>query len=339
MEIDVGEIRPRKKSMANIIITGGLGFIGAHLVKQFIKSGHPTEAIHIVDTQRHFLPYKNRNQFEPMRIKQRFSLISAVHLYSTDTRHAFEMEDLIVEKRPKTIVHLAALPLANISNEVSQEASSTILTSTLNLLEILKRHSPETHFIYASSSMVYGSFNSPLVDENHPKEPINMYGAVKLAGEILVKAFCNKNRIPFSIVRPSAVYGPTDVNRRVVQAFFDDARLKKKITVNGRDSILDFTYVDDIASGLYLCCIDDKSKGEIFNITSGDPRSLGELAEYFMKRFGKIEVEYFGHEKDVPLRGGLDNSRIMSLLGYAPKFSLDRGLSRYIEEEMSWTNE
>ena len=185
--------------------------------------------------------------------------------------------------------------------------------------------------------MIYGSFKSSIIDENHPKEPINMYGAVKLAGEILVKAFCNKNNIPFSIVRPSAVYGPTDVNRRVVQAFFDDARLKNKITVNGRNSILDFTYVDDIANGFYLCCVNDKSKGEIFNITSCDPKSLGELAEYFIKKFSKLNVEYLKHDADVPLRGGLDNGRIKSLLGYKPYYSLENGLSSYIEEEMSWT--
>ena len=74
-----------------------------------------------------------RNEFVTSRMVRRMALIGECNLYSIDTRHAFEMEDLIRKVKPKTIVHLAAPPLANISNEISQETSSTIISSTLNI--------------------------------------------------------------------------------------------------------------------------------------------------------------------------------------------------------------
>ena len=320
----------------DIMITGGLGLIGTHLTRQLLQSGISEKSVHIIDTERNFLPHNLRNEFVTNRMVRRMALIGKCNLYSIDTRHAFEMEDLIRNVKPKTIVHLAALPLANISNEISQEASSTIISSTLNILEIVKRHSPETHIIYASSSMVYGNFSTPVIDETHELEPMSMYGAVKLAGEVLLKSFCKKNDIPFTIVRPSAVYGPTDVNRRVVQAFFDDCRLKNEIQVNGRNSVLDFTYVEDIAKGFRLCCSEEKAKNETFNITSCDPKSLGELANIYKELFPKVEVTYGEHEVGVPVRGGLNNERAKNIIGYFPDFDLNRGLSKYIAEELSW---
>lgn len=318
------------------MITGGLGLIGTHLTRQLLQTGIDEDSIHIVDTERNFLPYNQRNNFVSGRMTKRLELIEGCNLHSIDTRHAFEMEDLISKFQPKTIVHLAALPLANISNEISQEAASTIISSTLNILEIVKRHSPETHVVYASSSMVYGNFSAPIIDETHALEPLSMYGAVKLAGEILLKSFCKRNDIAYTIVRPSAVYGPTDVNRRVVQAFFDDCRLKNDIKVNGKNSVLDFTYVEDIAKGFRLCCNNENAKNDTFNITSCDPKSLGELANIYKEIFPDITITYGDHEAGVPIRGGLNNDRAKEILGYSPEYDLNSGVRRYIEEELSW---
>ena len=202
--------------MKRVLITGGLGLIGSHLAKQFMESGE--YQVHLVDIQRNFLPFTNRNNRDYARLKKRNDLISGCEVYAIDTRNSFEFGDLIRKIQPNYLIHLAALPLANISNDISEEASSTVINATLAILENMRRFSPKTKFIYASSSMVYGNFATPFIDEQHTTDPMSIYGSVKLAGEVLVKGFCLKNNLDYSIVRPSAVYGPTDVNRRVVQA-------------------------------------------------------------------------------------------------------------------------
>lgn len=318
--------------MKKLIITGGLGLIGSHLASIFVNDDVPYE-VHVVDIQRNFLPFNLRTQFDSRRLEMRQNLVTGCTVHNIDTRHAFEVGDLIRSIRPDYLIHLAALPLANISNDISEEASGTVISATLTLMELIRRFSPYTKLVFASSSMVYGNFQQPLIDEDHPTKPMSIYGAVKLAGEVLVEGFCRKNELQYCIIRPSAVYGPTDLNRRVVQAFLDDARRGLPLVINGRDSVLDFTYVDDIATGFFLGAIKDESAGEIFNVTSSDPHTIGQLAELIMDYFPTTEMIYREHERGVPKRGGLDVSRAKEKLGYIPKYTLKEGLDKYINQE------
>ncbi len=320
--------------MKRVLITGGLGLIGSHLARQFISSGG--YQVYLVDIQRNFLPFSSRNDRDYERLKKRNELISGCELYSIDTRNSFEFGDLVRKIQPNYLIHLAALPLANISNDISEEASSTVINATLAILENIRRFSPATKFIYASSSMVYGNFTKPFIDEQHATDPISIYGSVKLAGEVLVKGFCLKNDLDYSIVRPSAVYGPTDVNRRVVQAFFDDAIDGKILQVNGKNSVLDFTYVEDIANGFFLAATVEASIGHEFNITSGDPQSIGNLADNICRFFPDVQIEYNEHEQGVPIRGGLINEKASKLIGYTPEYNFEDGFSKYVQMELSW---
>ena len=115
--------------------------------------------------------------------------------------------------------------------------------------------------------MVYGDFKNKSVKENDETNPKDLYGIMKLAGENITIGLCQLFNIPFSIIRPSAVYGPTDINHRVSQIFLEKAIKKEKIVLYGKDEMLDFTYVDDIAEGIIIVAISKKSNGETFNIT------------------------------------------------------------------------
>jgi nucleoside-diphosphate-sugar epimerase len=317
----------------NVMITGGLGLIGSRLVKMFEDSSEEWDT-HVIDIQRFYLPFHDRSNRDMLRLQHRFDYVDGATLHSLDTRNSFEMGDLIRSIQPDLFIHLAALPLANISNIISEEASGTVIDATLSIIENIRRFSPKTKIIYASSSMVYGHFLSPIIDETHITNPMSIYGAVKLAGEVLVRGFCEKNDIDYSIIRPSAVYGPTDVNRRVVQAFLDDSLDRKPLQVKGADSMLDFTYVDDIAQGFYLAGISNASSGEVFNITSSDPHSIGDLAKIFQIRFPHINIEIEEHEAGVPKRGGLDTSKARKTIGFEPKFDFIAGVNNYIDREL-----
>ena len=190
--------------------------------------------------------------------------------------------------------------------------------------------------------MVYGNFINPLVTENDNTDPLNAYGSAKLCGEVLVKGFAKTFNIKSIIIRPSAVYGPTDINRRVVQNFLFCALGNQRISINDKSLVLDFTYVDDIAMG-FIKCVQYfnkmKSDYEIFNITSSDPSSLYDLFLKFKFHFPKLKNPiYKKREKYVPKRGGLDISKAKKLIGFKPQYSLEKGISKYIKIEKKIRN-
>jgi len=185
-------------------------------------------------------------------------------------------------------------------------------------------------FIYTSSSMVYGNFKEDPVKEEHSTDPINVYGTMKLGGEIVTRGLCNTYGIDHIIIRPSAVYGPTDMNRRVTQIFVENAMQGKKLIVMGKDEKLDFSYVDDVAQGFIQALLSDV-KNETFNLTGGDPKTLLEYAQLVKKYFPEVEIEVEEREKDRPLRGGLDISKARKEFNYNPKYDLESGVKEYIE--------
>lgn len=318
-----------------LLITGISGLIGSHISKQ-IKNFD----VYGVDIDRNYLRYSNKDLDQNLLLKYQTyrnkNLKNVKKIYYVDTRNQFEIFEIIKLIKPNVILHLAALPLANLSYNLTQEAYSSIFNSTYNLLECIRLINKNIRFIYTSSSMIYGNFLTEKIDENHRTEPISAYGSAKLAGEILVKGFAHSFGIKSLIVRPSAVYGPSDINQRVVQSFLHKAFLGEKIKINDKDLILDFTYVDDISQGFVKSInysLSMKEKYEILNITSGDPKSLFELYLCLKNYFPKLQYELLPREKNVPTRGALDISKSINLLNYKPKYNFESGIKKYMEIE------
>jgi nucleoside-diphosphate-sugar epimerase len=181
--------------------------------------------------------------------------------------------------------------------------------------------------------MAYGNFPASPLPENAEKDPIEIYGAMKLAGEIMVKAYSRLYGLPYVIVRPSAVYGPTDNNQRVVQALVERAVQGRPITVDNPEStFLDFTYVADIARGLCLAALSPGVVADDFNITFGQGRSLAELVETLRQHFPGLQVEVRSGVKGFrPERGTLDNTKARRVLGYEPATCLEEGVAHYVD--------
>lgn len=323
------------KNKKKILITGISGFIGSHLshiCKDFDVYG--------VDIDKNYLKYNSIDLDSSALLKyQKYrsnKLKGVKKIFNIDARNQFEIYELVRKIKPDVIVHLAALPLANLSFNLTQETFSSIFNSTYNLLESIRLINRNIKFIYTSSSMVYGNFVNFKVNEKDKTEPISIYGCAKLSGEVLVKGFAKSFNIRSIIIRPSAVYGPSDTNRRVVQNFVQNAITNQKIKINDKDLILDFTYVEDIAQG-FLKAIDYsflmKKDYETFNITSSDPRSLGDLFQEIKYHFPESKCDYLGREKNVPTRGALDISKAKELLNYKPKYKFNKGILKYINIE------
>jgi len=120
-------------------------------------------------------------------------------------------------------------------------------------------------FAYASSSMVYGDFTN-FVTEDAVCRPQGQYGIMKLAGEWLVKDYSRKSGLEYTIFRPSAVYGPLDVEDRVISKFLLTAMRGGVLKVNGVNETLDFTFVDDAADGIVAATLSDNTVNKTYNI-------------------------------------------------------------------------
>jgi nucleoside-diphosphate-sugar epimerase len=206
------------------------------------------------------------------------------------------------------------------------------LIATVTLLDAVQSLRDLRRFVYTSSSMVYGDFEYAPADEDHPKAPKDVYGGTKLAGEVMVGAYGRRFGIPFTVIRPSAVYGPTDVNRRVTQIFVENALKGLPIVLhNGGVSKLDFTHVSDVSDGFVRATLSEKSVNRTYNITRGRGRSLKELAEIVAKLVPGTRFEEKPPDMLRPERDALSIARAREDLGFEPKVDLEDGMPPYVE--------
>lgn len=309
------------------LITGGAGFIGARVCRQLLELGH--QPIVYDAFVQYISPFES---FYQKFLEWRFKGIREQVIFERgDTRDKYDVHRIITKHRPNVIIHLAALPIADFSFEHPEETVSSILLGALNFLDSIKDQDFVERFVFASSSMVYGDFLEVPCPEDHPKKPKDIYGGTKLAGEVMVETYGRRFGLEYCIVRPSAVYGPTDVNRRVVQIFLEKALAGETLVLHGGDSTLDFTYVEDIASGFVLAGTHPQAANQVFNITRGQGRTLKELVDILKLYFPALETRIEPHRVYRPKRGSLSIAKAREVLGFEPRFTLEEGIGRYVE--------
>ena len=315
--------------MSKILITGGAGFIGSYVCRRLLDMGH--EVVVFDAFVQYISPLKSiLKEYTELRFQ---GIADQIDFRRGDTRDKAHLRRVIMDTRPDRILHLAALPIADLSNRHSEEALTSILEGAVNVLEVLRDVDFVDRFVYISSSMIYGDFEVIPAPEDHPKRPKDIYGGTKYAGEVMTETYSRRYEIPYSIIRPSAVYGPYDVNRRVSQIFVENALLGKPITLFGGGlQTLDFTYVEDVTEGMIKVMFHENAEGEAFNITYGRGYTLRELADILLTQCPNLEVKVV-EEEDVfrPKRGALSIEKAKKMVGYDPQISLEEGLKRYLE--------
>jgi UDP-glucose 4-epimerase len=207
--------------------------------------------------------------------------------------------------------------------------ADVMMKGLINLLESAKKHNVR-RFVYISSSMVYGDFEDQALEDDECR-PQGQYGIMKLAGEWLVKDYARKTGMEYVIIRPSAVYGPLDVEDRVVAKFMLTAMRGGTLRVNGAGETLDFTYVDDAADGIVAAATRIMARDSTYNITKSHSVSLLEAAEMIVKIVGKGSIECKDKDADFPSRGALNIDRARAMLGYNPKIDVEEGFENYYE--------
>jgi len=312
-----------------ILICGGAGFIGRMIAKEMVQKGHP---VTIYDNFSNYVPPQEGHY--PFYLQQRLKdLKNDVEIIRGDIRDKEHLTKAIKQTKPEIVINLIAIPLATASNVFFEDAIQTNLNGHINLLKAIRAVKSVERILYASSSFVYGHFQYDPADEKHPTQPIDIYGGTKLSCEILTQSFSKRFGVDYTIVRPSAVYGPTDANRRVSQIFVENVLTGKPLQLHGggKDRV-DFTYITDAAHGFTLAALSPKGKNEIFNITAGTGRSAKEFAQILDKLIpGKVKTIIKPADINRPIRGSLDITKAKKLLGYRPKYKLEQGLKEYIE--------
>ena len=306
-----------------ILVTGGLGLIGHNAVQRLEAQGH---AVFITDTRTNYglIPQAEIDYL----IKERRLKITTDRIHQIDISDRGGIDWLVRTYQPDTILHLASFPRQKVVNSNPQLGSQTMSEGLLNLLEAAKQHHVGK-FVYVSSSMVYGDFDDN-VAEDTPCYPQGQYGIMKLAGEWLIKDYARRTDMSYVIVRPSAVYGPLDVEDRVVSKFILTAMRGGVIRVNGASETLDFTYVDDAADGVASATLTNH-KNKTYNITRSRSRTLLEAAELAVKIVGRGTIAVQDKDADFPSRGALNTQAAQQDLGFAPKVDIEEGFQRYYE--------
>ena len=315
-----------------ILVTGGLGFIGHNVVARLEEQGH--EVI-IADTQSTYniVPESEVAYLMAERRKK----IHTDRIYGIDMVDRAGIHWLIRNHRPDTVVHLASFPRQKVVNADAPAGSRVMSEGLLNLLEASVTNSVG-RFVYASSSMIYGDFKdtgSDGIDESHSCQPLGQYGIMKLAGEWLVRDYTVRTGMAHTIVRPSAVYGPLDVEDRVISKFLIRAMRGQEIQVRGADELLDFTYVGDTADGIVGSALSDQSANRTYNITRGRSRTLLEAAQIAVNLSQRGTIRILDPDAAFPSRGQLNISAAQRDFGYAPTMDIEQGFRLYYE----WLND
>ena len=319
-----------------ILLIGGAGFIGHNLALHLKSLGADVTIIDSLQVN-NLLSFSstdkdlaNRSLYlNILHERQKLLVEHQIPLIVQDARNYFMLSKLVSEIAPQVVIQLAAVSHANKSNKDPYSTFDHSFRTLENALD--SSRGKVEHFIYFSSSMVYGNFREESVNEDSPCQPVGIYGALKYGGEKLVIAYNQVFDLPYTIIRPSALYGERCVSRRVGQIFIENALTTGEITLNGDGSDqLDFTYIEDLLQGVQKIIENESSKNQIFNITYGNGRSLAEMAEIVKAHFPEIEINYQPKDSLTPDRGTLNTEKARKLIGYTPKFPLEKGYEQYI---------
>lgn len=310
----------------NVLVTGGLGFIGSRVCGTFLDHGHNVVAI------------DNLTTYSTYTIEQIYAVVNRriAHYIKPKAHNAkfFHVRDDICNyanlvphfKNIDVVVHLAACPRAALVANDQISAVAT-LTTGLNNVSLLARQAG-AKLVYVSSSMVYGDFEADPQPETAMCKPRGIYAAYKRAGELLIENDWHDN---YAIIRPTAVYGAWDIGSRAINNFIAQAIDSQTITVAGQNTALDLTYVDDVAHGIYLAATTPTR--DTFNISAGHSVKLVDAA-LAVKRAtnSSSQVAVKAADHMFPQRGALDIKKAISVLGYRPSFTFDAGLRRTLHD-------
>jgi UDP-glucuronate 4-epimerase len=305
-----------------ILVTGGAGFIGSHLVEKLLAAGH---SVAILDD---FNDY-----YDPEIKRENIAGFSrAVSVHRVDLRDSGAVRTVFHGENFEAIMHLAARAGVRPSIVHPHLYYDTNVAGTLHLLEAARITGVE-RFIFASSSSVYGvSKEIPFSEELHLTQTISPYAATKIAGEFLCSTYAHLYKMRIVALRYFTVYGPRQRPDLAIHQFTRRIHAGKPIDQFGDGSTRrDYTYIDDIIQGTMAALQYDRSPFEIFNLGESETIALRDLIAAIENALGKkAKINRLPEQPgDVPLTCA-DISKARKYLGYKPQTRFAEGLPKFV---------
>ncbi len=306
-----------------LLVTGGAGFIGSHLTVRLLENKWDVVCL------------DNFDEFYSPRIKHRnistFVNNSSYELVEGDIRDRQLLDDLFSEHRFDCVIHLAAKAGVRPSIQDPLGYEDVNVRGTVNLLECVKDKELKG-FIFASSSSVYGNRNKVPFSENDKVDtPVSPYGATKKAGEVFCYNYHSLYAIPMVLLRFFTVYGPGQRPEMAIHKFTRLIDNGEEVPVFGDGSSQrDYTYIDDIVSGIYRC-IELRPAFEIFNLGCSrtiELKYLIEVIEQNVKK--KAQLRYYEPQPGDAERTFADIHKAEELLGFRPTTGVEDGIKNFV---------
>lgn len=309
------------KKIKKVLVTGAGGFIGSHLTEKLSASGYAVKA---------FIHYNSRNSWgwlDSSKCRDDIEIISG------DIRDADILRQAM--RGVEIVFHLAALIGIPYSYHSPEAYVETNIKGSLNVLQAAK-DSGVKKVVLTSTSEIYGTARSVSITEAHPIDPQSPYAATKAAADLLAKSFYRSFNLPVAIVRPFNTYGPRQSARAVIPTIITQILSgKSHIKLGALTPSRDLIYVEDTVDGFIRAGESPRAIGEIINLGSNSEISVGDLARLIAKYLDKeIKIEFEEKrkrpEKSEVERLMADNSKAKRILGWEPKYSLEKGLKKTI---------
>ena len=311
-------------SVSSILVTGGAGFIGSHLVEALLRDGRDVVVLDNFDS--FYDPAVKRRNLAGFAGRPGFTLVEG------DIRDEKRVEAVFGSHPIGVVVHLAARAGVRPSIEQPLLYSDVNLNGTVVLLEACRRHNVGK-FVFGSSSSVYGNNPKvPFAEKDDVERPISPYAATKRAGELLCATYHALYRLNVFCLRFFTVYGPHQRPEMAIHKFtrFIDRGLPLPRFGDGSTQ-RDYTYVSDIVAGV-LRAIERVQGYEIINLGGSRTTRLTDLIALLETRLGrKAIVEGQPDQPGDVLATWADVDKAHRLLGYDPKVTIEDGLTRFVE--------
>jgi UDP-glucuronate 4-epimerase len=306
-----------------ILVTGGAGFIGSHLVEKLLAAGHEVAVL------------DDFNDFYDPQIKHAniAGFAKDVTMHHVDLRDGASVRNLFHRQKFETVAHLAARAGVRPSIQHPQLYYDTNISGTLHLLDAASVTKVE-RFIFASSSSVYGASKTvPFSEDQHLTQTLSPYAATKIAGEFLCSTFSHLYQMPVIALRYFTVYGPRQRPDLAIHQFTRRIHAGQPIDQFGDGSTRrDYTYIDDVIQGTMAALKYDGPLFDIFNLGESETIQLKDLIGAIENALGKkAKISRLPEQAgDMPLTCA-DISKARKLLGYNPTTRFSDGLPRFID--------
>ena len=306
-----------------VLVTGGAGFIGSHLVEKLLRDGHD---VAILDDFNDF--------YDPQVKRANIAAVGKdIAVHDVDLRDAGKVAGLFRKEKFDAIAHLAARAGVRPSIQQPQLYYDTNVAGTLHLLEAARTNAVE-RFIFASSSSVYGAAKKvPFSEDEHLTQTLSPYAATKIGGEFLCSTYSHLYKLRIVALRYFTVYGARQRPDLAIHQFTKKIHAGDSIDQFGDGSTRrDYTYIDDIIQGTMAALKYEGPMFDVFNLGESETIQLKDLIAAIEKALGKkAKINRLPEQPgDMPLTCA-DISKARKLLGYNPKTKFDVGLQRFID--------